>query len=136
MGYCRDLTRHADDAADLCQETAIRAHRYIHRFDGSDFTNWCKRIALRLHINSLRKKRGRPVPLSDECSYEVDPLDDLYAESLYNEAMLLLDEDKRATMAMTISGVPDEEIALRLGITRATVKTRRSRARRLLVGVL
>lgn len=50
------LTSDADDAADLVQETLIRAFRYFHNFElGSNFRAWVLRILHNTHISRYRQ---------------------------------------------------------------------------------
>lgn len=52
------LTANADDAADVAQETMLRAFRYLHRFDRSQpLQPWLLRIARNLAYNRRRSIR-------------------------------------------------------------------------------
>ncbi len=52
------LTGDRDDAADLVQETLIRAFRYFHNFEaGSNFRAWVLRILHNTHISRYRQRR-------------------------------------------------------------------------------
>ena len=49
-----------DEAADLAQETFVKAYRSLHRFRGrSSLYTWLYRIALNTSLNYLRKKKLR-----------------------------------------------------------------------------
>lgn len=57
---CLRMVHHPDDAADLAQETLLRAVRHIETFRrGSKFSTWLLRIAMNLCISQLRKGRVR-----------------------------------------------------------------------------
>ena len=52
------LTGDRDDAADLVQETLIRAFRYFHNFEaGSNFRAWVLRILHNTHISRYRQRK-------------------------------------------------------------------------------
>ncbi|NOG53135.1 MAG: sigma-70 family RNA polymerase sigma factor [Planctomycetes bacterium] len=59
------LTRQADRAEDLAQETMIKAMRAIDTFqDGTDMKAWLLTILRRVHIDHLRSQRNRPAQVS------------------------------------------------------------------------
>ena len=65
----RYLKRRAGDAhtaEDLCQETFLRVHRNLSRYDPSrSFAAWLFTIATRLAISQGRRKRPRTGPIGD-----------------------------------------------------------------------
>jgi RNA polymerase sigma-70 factor (ECF subfamily) len=63
----RRLTRRADEADDLVQETLLRALRHAHRYrPGTNARAWLTRILKRVRLDALRRA-GRLVPLSGVC---------------------------------------------------------------------
>jgi RNA polymerase sigma-70 factor (ECF subfamily) len=61
------ITRNAEDAEDVQQETFLKVHRKGAQFEGrSRFTTWISRIAINEALMCLRKRRGNiHVPLDD-----------------------------------------------------------------------
>ena len=58
--YMVHMVRDTDEAADLAQETFVKAYRSLHRFRGhSSLYTWLYRIALNTSLNYLRKKKLR-----------------------------------------------------------------------------
>lgn len=56
-GVCFSMVRNRDDALDLVQETLLKIHRYLDRFEGGSFVTWSYRIATNVCIDHLRKQR-------------------------------------------------------------------------------
>lgn len=86
------MTRNAEDAKDLVQETFVQAYRSLGAFRGqSRFSTWLYRVAVNLCLNHL-KSSARQDPA------EVDErLPDMRADSL---SVLLTDERERALEEM------------------------------------
>src|ERR1041385_417153 len=62
-----NLTRNADDATDLCQETFVKAWKSLKNFRGqSSFYTWLYRIATNLGIDLIRSKGKNPTTPFDE----------------------------------------------------------------------
>jgi RNA polymerase sigma-70 factor (ECF subfamily) len=54
------VTREPSTAEDVVQETFMRAHRALHRFDGrARFATWLHRIATNAALDALRQGRAR-----------------------------------------------------------------------------
>lgn len=134
--FLRQLTRHAEDAEDLAQQTLIRVVRNAGRYDG--------RVALRSWIFSIAyreygrwRRRRLWLPLSDDLSAK----DDL-AESATNAALLLdalahLSAAHRAVFLLHyVEGMSIEEIAAVQRTPPGTVKSRLHFARSRLRGLL
>jgi RNA polymerase sigma-70 factor (ECF subfamily) len=67
-GAALRMTRHNDDAADLVQDTVVKAYRFFHRFErGTNFKAWLLRVMTNLYINLYRKaeKQGEQVELDE-----------------------------------------------------------------------
>ena len=58
--YARALTRDADIADDLVQDTLVRALRSEHLFHGGDIRSWLYTILTNLNRNRLRSLARRP----------------------------------------------------------------------------
>ncbi len=86
------MTRNAEDAKDLSQETFVQAYRSLGAFRGqSRFSTWLYRVAVNLCLHHL-KSSARQDPA------EVDErLPDMRADSL---SVLLTDERERALEEM------------------------------------
>src|SRR6202165_3085916 len=65
--YARALTRDAEIADDLVQDTLVRALRSQHLFHGGDMRSWLYTILTNLNRNRLRSLARRPAlsPLGD-----------------------------------------------------------------------
>jgi RNA polymerase sigma-70 factor (ECF subfamily) len=61
------ITRNAEDAEDVQQETFLKVHRKAAQFEGrARFTTWISRIAINEALMCLRRRRGNIyVPLDD-----------------------------------------------------------------------
>jgi RNA polymerase sigma-70 factor (ECF subfamily) len=143
----RRLTRDVDDAEDLLQETAVRAHRFADRFrEGTCMRAWLHRI-LRNTFASRYRKRRREREVIERAHSEGA----LYAErarasseeprvvaaSLSDEVMRALEAlptDFRAVLELVvIDGLSYREAADRLGCPIGTVMSRLHRARAAMV---
>src|SRR3954453_12973639 len=58
--YARALTRDAETADDLVQDTLVRALRSQHLFHGGDVRSWLYTILTNLNRNRLRSLARRP----------------------------------------------------------------------------
>lgn len=149
-----NMTSNRDDAADLLQETFIRAFRAMPRFRrDARFSTWAHRIALNVTINYLRQHKRRVSLSLDQMEMDAHEFDSirevLSQESLapgddresriaslqkiLNEAIQTLSENHRAVVVMhSVQGMTHGQIAEILGVPEGTVKTRLFHAHRLL----
>jgi RNA polymerase sigma-70 factor (ECF subfamily) len=145
------MTRNAQDAEDLVQETYLKAYRYYDKFEeGTNFKAWLFKILKNTFINTYRKKQKTP-PQSDfaeiEDSFESRLSTDVSGKMKSPEEEILekvLDEDvKRALddlppdyrMAVILADLEDfsyKEIAGILELPLGTVMSRLYRGRKLL----
>jgi RNA polymerase sigma-70 factor, ECF subfamily len=141
----RHLLRGHADADDLAQETFVRAHQALPRFDGrSEFFTWLYRIAVNLSLNRARSLAvRRSVALDDpqvEGSLMVSDAKGGDTGTLLHRrrvaAALLEEIDKlpeslRITLGVVcIDGVPQEDAASVLGCSVGTVAWRVHEARK------
>jgi RNA polymerase sigma factor (sigma-70 family) len=146
-----NLTANREDAADLAQDTFIKAFQSIQRFQGqSSFFTWLYRIAVNSTLSHLRKNRMRsffslerisedePVAreivaaLTEKAGAERETYVRELQEKL-NEAMQKLSIKHRTVVTLfEIDGLSHEEIAEITGSSVGTVRSRLHYAKRLL----
>ena len=141
------MTGNAEDAADMTQETFIKAYNSLSSFRGdSKFSVWLYRIANNVCLDFLRSKSRRPtVSLSTEDDdgeeTQLDIADESQSPELLLESSLTRDavrrgldslppDYKQILLLREIQGLSYEEIAAALGIESGTVKSRIFRARK------
>jgi len=128
--YARALTRDAETADDLVQDTLVRALRSEHLFHGGDIRSWLYTILTNLNRNRLRSLARRP-PIS--------PIDDNDAPDAagpeagsrdIERALAELVEDQRtALLLVVLEGLSYREVAEVQGVPIGTVMSRLARAR-------
>lgn len=144
----RRMTRNADDAEDLMQDTAIRAFRAFAQFQkGTNFRAWVFRVLTTTFINRQRAAGRQPA---------IETVDEEHASSVYDSiaddaptpeaavldrlgieeiigAMDSLPRDFAAVVQLAdIEGMDYQEVADSIGIPVGTVRSRLHRGRRLL----
>lgn len=145
----RQLTRDVDDAEDLLQETAVRAHRFADRFrEGTSMRAWLHRILRNTFASRYRKRRReREVIERAHCEgalYEqrtrASDEPRVVAASLSDEVMRALEAlqpEFRAVLELVIiDGLSYRETAEALGCPIGTVMSRLHRARAAMVAAL
>jgi len=123
---------------DTIQETLMRVLDRLDTFEGrSQFTTWVYKIAIRIALNELRHRRWKEVSLDgleegvepDQMPSERFASSDPHPESLIEQkdAMALVKRifneeltprQRAALTAISVKGVPIEEIARRMGTNR------------------
>lgn len=122
---------------DTAQETLLRVLRGLDQFEGrSQFTTWVYKIAVRVALNDLRRRKWKDVSLQGLESPDADdaaprelPSLEASPESLVERADVLerlqrilaeemTERQRAAMMAIIVDGVPMEEVALRLKTNR------------------
>lgn len=120
-----------DDAADMTQETFIKAYRALSSFRGdSKFSSWLYRIASNVCLDFLRSRSRHPqVSLStvDEDDRATFELPDMRQNPEEQRQILVLRE---------LGGLSYAELAQTLGLEEGTVKSRIFRARKRLCALL
>jgi RNA polymerase sigma-70 factor (ECF subfamily) len=145
------MTRNAEDAEDLVQETYLKAYRYYDKFEeGTNFKAWLFKIMKNTFINNYRKRQLSPA-LSDfadiEEAFETQVSEDANRQIKNPEEELLedmLDDDiqrameklppdyRMAVILADLEGFSYKEIAEILEVPVGTVMSRLYRGRRLL----
>jgi len=145
------MSRNAQDAEDLVQETFFKAYKYYDKFQpGTNLKAWLFKILKNTFINAYRRKQNTP-PQADfgeiEGSFESLVSDEAWQESKSPEEEALegvLDEDVQRALEVLSSdyrmvviladleGFSYKEIAEILDIPVGTVMSRLYRGRRLL----
>jgi RNA polymerase sigma-70 factor (ECF subfamily) len=148
---CLYLTRQQDEAEDVFQETYLRAFRFFHQFTpGTNCRAWLLTIMHNVFRNryAQRQRDARTMEF-DEAAWEYekklmvdgeakqnDPATLLFSKLVDREisdALLSLSEEYRTTLLLVdIEELSYEEAAEVLGRPIGTVRSRLSRARRLL----
>lgn len=145
------MTRNAEDAEDLVQETYLKAYRYYDKFEeGTNFKAWLFKIMKNTFINNYRKRQQAP-QVTDfaeiEESAEAQVNEDLvkpaknpeeeFLENVLDEdvqqALDLLPPDYRMVVLLAdLEGFSYKEIADILEVPVGTVMSRLYRGRKLL----
>ncbi len=147
------IVGNSEDAADMTQETFIKAYNSLHSFRGdSRFSVWLFRIANNVCLDFLRSRNRKPtVSLSVEDDDGEDTQFDIADDSQSPEQLLersltrdavrrgldTLPPDYRQILLLReIQGLSYDEISSALGLESGTVKSRIFRARKRLCAFL
>lgn len=154
FGVVYNLTANREDAADLTQDSFIKAFQAINRFQGNcSFFTWLYKIAVNRTLSHLRRNRMRSFfsleKLNEEgfTSEVVDKITDkkggdreLFLRELQeklNEAMQKLSIPHRTVITLfEIDGLGHGEIAEIMGCSEGTVRSRLHYAKQVLQGEL
>ncbi len=128
--YARALTRDADTADDLVQDTLVRALRSEHLFHGGELRSWLYTILTNLNRNRLRSLARRPT---------MTPIGENDAPAIagpeaggrdIERALAGLVEDQRAALLLVVlEGLSYRQVAEIQGVPIGTVMSRLARAR-------
>jgi RNA polymerase sigma-70 factor (ECF subfamily) len=134
------LTNNPEDAADVVQDTYLRAYRSIERFRGeAQFTTWLYRITANCASTQLSKRaRHRHDELDEQTPLPVDfaALPEAKADAALDRrdvaaALVQLPTNLRTVLVLRdIYDLSHDAIAHELGITEVTAKVRLHRARK------
>src|SRR3989475_11348491 len=85
------ITGNADDAAEVAQETFIRVLRSLHTYDPErPLKTWLFKIAANLALDSIRRRKRRPVSMLDLFEEDEGPLLEAVEPSPGPDARLLI----------------------------------------------
>ncbi len=137
--YALRLTSEPDDAADLLQETFLRAYRFWEKFEqGTNLRGWLCRIMRNSFINEYRKnsKEPRKVEYDDSGYGQPLPKRNVVEGSFSDEVASALDSlpeiFKTVILLSFVEGLTYDEIAEYLNCPVGTVRSRIHRGRLLL----
>ena len=127
--YARALTRDADVADDLVQDTLVRALRSEHLFHGGDVRAWLYTILTNLNRNRLRTLSRRPVltPIKDSDAATGGP--EAGSRDIGRALDELGEEPRTALLLVVLEGLTYREVAEVQGVPIGTVMSRLARAR-------
>lgn len=137
FGLCLHLTQNRDAAEELYQETWVRVLMQLDRYQADKpFEPWLNRICVNLYRDGLRRQKLRrflPLPEERELPSAESP-QQLSDGRMDLEAAVekLPDKLRLAVILSCYQGLSEKETASALGISPGGVKSRLSRARKLL----
>ena len=140
------LLGNKEDAADLMQETYIKAYENLDRFEGrSSFSTWLYRIATNNALMKLRKEKNKKVSIDElkkfgDKSYKIEISDWSENPSSYFKSAELKEVLQKAIDSLPpkyksvfilhdVEGLPLAEVAQILSLSVPAVKTRVHRSR-------
>jgi len=127
--YARALTRDADTADDIVQDTLVRALRSEHLFHGGDVRAWLYTILTNLNRNRLRTLSRRPAlsPIKDGDAAMAEGEAD--SRDIARALDQLAEEQRSALILVVLEGLTYREVAEVQGVPIGTVMSRLARAR-------
>ena len=128
--YARALTRDADIADDLVQDTLVRALRSEHLFHGGEVRSWLYTILTNLNRNRLRSLARRPAmsPIEDNDAPDfAGP--EAGARDIERALAALVEDQRTALLLVVLEGLSYREVAEVQGVPIGTVMSRLARAR-------
>jgi RNA polymerase sigma-70 factor (ECF subfamily) len=128
--YARALTRSAENADDLVQDTLLRALRAEHLFHGGEMRSWLYTIPTNLNRNRLRSLARRPPVQTLEENDAADMAGPQAGARDIERALASLAEEQRAALLLVVlEGLSYREVAEVQGVPIGTVMSRLARAR-------
>ena len=128
--YARALTRDAETADDLVQDTLVRALRSQHLFHGGEVRSWLYTILTNLNRNRLRSLARRPLltPIDDnDTAGAAGP--EAGGRDIERALAGLVEEQRSALLLVVLEGLTYREVAQVQGVPIGTVMSRLARAR-------
>jgi len=128
--YARALTRDAEMADDLVQDTLVRALRSEHLFHGGAVRSWLYTILTNLNRNRLRSLARRPIITQledDDAADAAGP--EAGGRDIERALALLVEEQRTALLLVVLEGLTYREVAEVQGVPIGTVMSRVARAR-------
>ena len=145
-GLAYRLTGNASEAEDLMQETFVRAFRFFHRYDETlPFASWVYRIMTNAHIDLVRRRGKLKTTSLDHSAGEggggwevADPNGAPDRELMHNAVddtvqsglLSMTAEFRTAVLLADVEGLAYEEVALIMGTSVGTVRSRIHRGRK------
>ena len=128
--FARALSRDAETADDLVQDTLVRALRAEHLFHGGDLRTWLFTILLNLDRNRRRGLSRRPVlAVIEDADPPAEPGSDGTGRDITRGLSLLPPEQREVLLLVALEGMSYREAADVQGVPIGTVMSRLSRAR-------
>jgi RNA polymerase sigma-70 factor (ECF subfamily) len=128
--YARALTRDAELADDLVQDTLVRALRSEHLFHGGELRSWLYTILTNLNRNRLRSLARRPTLTAIEDHDAPEMAGPEAGVRDIERALAALVEDQRtALLLVVLEGLSYREVAEIQRVPIGTVMSRLARAR-------
>lgn len=150
-----NMTANHEDAADLTQETFIKAHNALRGFKGDcSFFTWLYRIAVNRTLNFLKQRRHRTPQFSlNDLDFNAEHAPEIVAlvseqtprrqlnltelQEKLNAALMKLSEVHRMAVVLhDVQGLPHDEIAAIMDCNVGTVRSRLFYARQQLQAYL
>jgi RNA polymerase sigma factor (sigma-70 family) len=137
------IVNNSAEAEDIMQESFLDAFQRLDSYSGEgSFGSWLKRIVINRSLDFLRKQKDT-VSLDDQ-EYEIqDTVEDNREEEIQSQvaevrkSIFQLPEEYRVVLSLfLLEGYDHEEIAQILKISNQLSRTRYSRARQKLLGIL
>ena len=128
--YARALTRTADIADDLVQDTLVRALRSEHLFHGGEVRSWLYTILTNLNRNRLRSLARRPAlsPIEENDAPDMAG-PEAGGRDIERALATLVDDQRTALLLVVLEGLSYREVAEVQGVPIGTVMSRLARAR-------
>ena len=128
--YARALTRNADIADDLVQDTLVRALRSEHLFHGGEVRSWLYTILTNLNRNRLRSLARRPAlsPIEDNDAPDMAG-PEAGGRDIERALATLVEDQRTALLLVVLEGLSYRDVAEVQGVPIGTVMSRLARAR-------
>jgi RNA polymerase sigma-70 factor, ECF subfamily len=129
-----------DAAADMAQETLIRAYSGLAQADPDRFGAWVHRILRNLCLDELKSPRQRTAALPGDLTASIDPARELDRRELGHSLSYALDSlgptVREAFVLKHVEGLSYEDMSALTGVAIGALKMRVKRAREALQQVL
>ena len=134
------MTLNTTDAADLVQDTSLRAFRFYHKFErGTNFKGWILTVLRNIFINQYRKRVKEPHKISyDEIENYIGGIDlkgyeeEIFSEHVQKSIDQLPDEMKTVITLFYVEDLSYKEVSEIMSCPIGTVMSRLHMARQML----
>jgi RNA polymerase sigma-70 factor, ECF subfamily len=143
------LTRNADEAQDLLQETYFKAYRFWDKFEkGTNILGWLTQIMKNSYINNYRKDTKSPKMIEfdeaishdrsvDQLAAAIHPVmaenaGDIFEDEIASSIESLPSTFRTVVMLSDLQGFTYDEIASTISVPIGTVRSRLHRGRKML----